>query len=309
MKRLWLCILGAVVCTSVLATAQEPANGVSDLFNFENGLLASGAYSNLCLGFSLPLPDGWEVNESVTANGKARHRPDKSLLLLYLKPRKENRGGIMLNAWEAGQTGSAQDFVSKSVRDQIGIATQQRELLREAYSVDYGGRHFSRSDYRVALRDGPPLYMAYVYTSFRGYFIGETIASASPEELEQAVNSLKAISFRKDQVDPVCVMGSENGQPPSRMKEGISIGSLIKKVPPDYPPIARAARVQGQVIMEAVINTHGDIEDLTLVCGHAMLAPSAMKAVKDWKYKPYLFQGKPVAVETLIVVNFSLSGE
>jgi protein TonB len=91
-----------------------------------------------------------------------------------------------------------------------------------------------------------------------------------------------------------------------RVAEGVATGLLIKKVPPDYPDIAKQARVQGQVVMKAVIDKNGDIEDLTLVSGHPMLAPAALAAAKQWKYKPYLLNGQPVKVETQITVNFSL---
>lgn len=60
--------------------------------------------------------------------------------------------------------------------------------------------------------------------------------------------------------------------------------------------------------MKALINKAGDVESLELVSGHPMLAPAAMDAVKQWKYKPYLLNGKAVEVETQITVNYTLSG-
>ncbi len=67
-------------------------------------------------------------------------------------------------------------------------------------------------------------------------------------------------------------------------------------------------RLQGVVVLSAVIDKAGKIRELALVSGHPMLAPAALKAVKKWKYRPYLLNGQPVEVETQIVVNFSLSG-
>ena len=81
----------------------------------------------------------------------------------------------------------------------------------------------------------------------------------------------------------------------------------MKKVPPEYPEDARRARIQGQVVMKALIDKKGNVQDLTLVSGHSMLVRAALKAVKQWKYKPYLLNGEAVAVETQIVVNFTLS--
>ncbi len=93
-----------------------------------------------------------------------------------------------------------------------------------------------------------------------------------------------------------------------RVSQGVSTGLLIKKVTPNYPPLARQARIQGQVILQAEISKEGTIQNLQLISGHAMLAPAAIEAVKQWRYKPYLLNGEPVAVETQVVVNFSLSG-
>jgi TonB family protein len=86
-------------------------------------------------------------------------------------------------------------------------------------------------------------------------------------------------------------------------------GLLIKRVAPNYPPLARQARIQGTVMLNAVINKSGDVEDLQLISGHPMLAPAAIEAVKQWKYQPYLLNGEPVAVDTRIQVNFALSGD
>lgn len=92
-----------------------------------------------------------------------------------------------------------------------------------------------------------------------------------------------------------------------RISQGVTKGLLIQKVEPQYPPLARAARVQGDVILSAVIDTNGQITNLQLVSGHPMLVPAAITAVKQWRYKPYLLNGAPVEVETTITVIFSLS--
>lgn len=76
---------------------------------------------------------------------------------------------------------------------------------------------------------------------------------------------------------------------------------------PVYPPLARAARIQGKVLLRAVIDKHGVVKELTAVEGHPMLIPAAMESVKSWKYKPYYKDGKPVEVETTITVNFTLA--
>jgi periplasmic protein TonB len=93
-----------------------------------------------------------------------------------------------------------------------------------------------------------------------------------------------------------------------RVSSGVISGLLIRRISPTYPPLARQARIQGQVVLHAVISKEGSIEGLTLISGHPMLAPAAIEAVKQWKYKPYLLNGEPVEVDTEVMVNFTLSG-
>jgi protein TonB len=93
-----------------------------------------------------------------------------------------------------------------------------------------------------------------------------------------------------------------------RVSQGVSQGLLVRKVNPTYPPLARQARIQGTVVLQAEISKTGDIQNLRLISGHPMLAPAAIEAVKQWKYKPYLLNGEPVEVETQVQVNFTLSG-
>jgi TonB family protein len=82
---------------------------------------------------------------------------------------------------------------------------------------------------------------------------------------------------------------------------------IVKKVAPVYPSLARQARIQGQVVLKVEITKSGDVENIQLVSGHPMLAPSAIEAVKQWKYRPYLVNGEPANVRTEVFVNFTLA--
>jgi len=96
---------------------------------------------------------------------------------------------------------------------------------------------------------------------------------------------------------------------PERVKilGGVTSGLLIKKkVDPIYPADARAAYVQGTVLLRAEISKTGDITDLELLDGPIELAGSAVAAVRQWKYKPYLLNGQPVRVLTQIQVYYQL---
>jgi len=84
-------------------------------------------------------------------------------------------------------------------------------------------------------------------------------------------------------------------------------GNLIRRVQPEYPPLARSVRVQGTVKLAALISREGRIENLHVLEGHPMLVPAALAAVSQWRYRPYILNSEPVEVETQITVRFSLS--
>ena len=85
-------------------------------------------------------------------------------------------------------------------------------------------------------------------------------------------------------------------------------GNLVRRVQPLYPSLARSARVQGTVVLSAIISKAGTIENLRVLSGHPMLVAAAIEAVSQWRYRPYILNGEPIEVETQIVVSFSLSG-
>jgi len=85
-------------------------------------------------------------------------------------------------------------------------------------------------------------------------------------------------------------------------------GNLIRRVQPEYPALAKQARIQGTVVLRAVINREGAIQDLQVISGHPLLVQAAINAVRQWRYRPYYLNDQPVEVETQVMVNFSLSG-
>jgi protein TonB len=93
-----------------------------------------------------------------------------------------------------------------------------------------------------------------------------------------------------------------------RVSSGVVTGWKIHDVRPVYPPLARQARIQGKVVLQAQISKDGTIENLQLLSGHPMLAPAAIEAVRQWRFKPYLLNGEPVEVDTQVEVNFTLAG-
>jgi len=95
---------------------------------------------------------------------------------------------------------------------------------------------------------------------------------------------------------------------PQRIRVGGNVESanIISEPQPVYPPIAKAARVQGTVILHAVIGKDGTVGQLQFITGPAMLSQSCMAAVRQWRYKPTLLNGEPVEVDTTVSCVFSL---
>jgi len=89
-----------------------------------------------------------------------------------------------------------------------------------------------------------------------------------------------------------------------RISQGVSQGLLIKRVQPKYPEAALAVHTQGAVQIEATINKEGNVTNLKVLSGDALLARAAAEAVRQWRYKPYYLDGQPVEVQTQITVNF-----
>ncbi|MBV9610222.1 MAG: TonB family protein [Acidobacteria bacterium] len=93
---------------------------------------------------------------------------------------------------------------------------------------------------------------------------------------------------------------------PTRVSQGAQPAILIRKTAPIYPPAARQRRVQGTVVLQAIIKPDGSVGDVQVESGDRVLAYAAMRAVKQWVYKPGQIDGQPVEVQTRILVKFSL---
>lgn len=96
---------------------------------------------------------------------------------------------------------------------------------------------------------------------------------------------------------------------PKRIRVGgqVEAAKLIFQPKPEYPPLAKMARIQGSVRLEAIISKDGTIQDLKVLSGHPLLVKSALEAVSRWRYQPTLLNGDPVEVVTEIDVNFTLA--
>jgi len=97
---------------------------------------------------------------------------------------------------------------------------------------------------------------------------------------------------------------------PQRVKQGgnVTAASILQQTRPLYPALARQARIQGNVVLHAIIDKDGRVAQLEVISGHPLLVQSALDAVKQWRYKPTLLNGDPVEVDTTITVTFTMGG-
>jgi protein TonB len=92
-----------------------------------------------------------------------------------------------------------------------------------------------------------------------------------------------------------------------RVGGNVIAANLLQQVKPVYPPLAKQARIQGIVVLEAEISKEGTIDNLKVITGHPLLIQAAIDAVKQWRYKPTMLNQEPVPVVTTITVNFAFS--
>jgi periplasmic protein TonB len=124
--------------------------------------------------------------------------------------------------------------------------------------------------------------------------IPESLKAPPPESTAVRSTSVRRSPSLLGQIEPVS------------LSENLSRELLLDKVQPSYPEQALKAGLQGAVVLQAWIGKDGSIRDLKLVDGSLLLGQAAVKAVRQWRYKPYLRNGVAVEAETYVTVNFRL---
>jgi protein TonB len=97
--------------------------------------------------------------------------------------------------------------------------------------------------------------------------------------------------------------------PPTTVRLSSAVASTRLRLapPPEYPPLAKQARIQGIVTLEVRLSEKGEVTSVRQLTGHPLLAPAAIDAVRRWRYRPYLVKGQPVEVVTTVSVTFKLA--
>jgi TonB family protein len=124
-------------------------------------------------------------------------------------------------------------------------------------------------------------------------------SNSRPQNIEKP--SLRNVSYR-----PTTAPQQESTQPPVRVSSGVMAGQVLTRVKPIYPAEAKANHVEGAIVLHAVISKTGEVRDLDVVSGPDELRTSAIDAIQQWIYEPYLLNGEPTEVETTVTVNYQL---
>jgi TonB family protein len=136
------------------------------------------------------------------------------------------------------------------------------------------------------------------------------IKNGTPVKVATIIPFNFAFSERVKDVNPpadTASAGGVGGGQPVQISQGVAQGLVLHKVFPVYPVSARQNHIEGTVLMAATIDKDGRVIELKPLSGPKDLVPAAMGAVQQWRYKPYVLEGRAVQVQTQIVVNFTLS--
>jgi len=145
----------------------------------------------------------------------------------------------------------------------------------------------------LAVGSGPKMLQLSAFNAVEQWKYRPYLLDGEPVEVEGTVN----VNFSLDVPQPAA-----GG--PVRVSSGEMMANIVARPEPVYPPEAKAAHVQGAVVLDVGVSKTGTVDELAVVSGPEKLQLSAIDAVKQWTFKPYLVNGAPAPVETMVTVNF-----
>ncbi len=224
---------------------------------------------------------------------------------------------VLLNLLPAGSQSSeevslsAQDFAHsdhswRQYLDQVKIMMNQKgwQIVETRHTVTVGDLiGFDTDEYKSA---DEKHYVAIMARPLRSHELKFFVSAPSHERLEDLIKTISLAKFAPDWTNGAI----DNRFDRFQSSPGpISGGKLVNRVDPTYPTLARAAGIQGSVVLAAEIGHEGKIDQLYVLQGHPLLVDSAVEAVSGWSYTPYKrTDGTPVTVGVEIIVNFTLPG-
>lgn len=282
------------------------------------GTFRDGTYSNPYFGFEYPLSQEWvretEVMEKRLSAGKRSTGAYLLLAAVHIPEGKAGDADSSFVLWALNSDHrSCQQYLS-SLADTLRSRKEAKQL-GSVISVKMGGLDFERANFEYA---ESPSDHTLLCTQSKDYLLQWDTAGLSWSAVDYAVSTLKNISAFQPQgvasATPSSQPPSSGGTAPNhgqplrvRVSQGVTQGRRIKAVQPVYPEAAKYQRISGQVVLGIVIDKNGNVTDLQVLDGPNELVASAVKAVRQWKYQPYVLKGQPVEVSTTITVNYTMN--
>ena len=282
------------------------------------GTFKDESYSNESLDIQYPLSRDWVRETEIMRNKAAANAPGTYVLLAAVHiPQHtaplEADSSFVLSALDSG-SGSTENCDKYLQALGAGIqSAKQGKQKGDVSKLTIGSRDFYRTDIEF---NSAPRHRAFICNQTKGYLLQWNIAGLSKNAIDAVVSTLNLIQSvnrehpAQSAIDAALKIPRNAPVIPSRVlvSQGVTAGMIVRKVQPIYPEQARQARIQGAVRMRAIVSKTGDVVDIEVIEGPIELVVSAVNAVRQWKYRPYLIKGEPVEVDTQLTVNYILSG-
>ena len=308
MKSFWICLVVSVAVFAYFETVPNPAEAAQSQLSIAD------------FGLAYPLSNDWvRATEMLRKKVESDNSPQNfDVLLAAVYVPKSNLSGTNPFFSVYAYRQPAADC-KKSLEAMIAHSQDKKDR------PEGGVEEFSaagRLYFRVNLARGVGgRHQCVICTAANGHLLVWNASAHNEKGLDAIVATLDSItplpqratgssapSTRSAEGATEAAPSEPDAARPRRVNvsSGVSAGLLVKKVAPIYPADARAAFIYGTVVLQVVISETGDVTDLELVNGPIELAGSAVAAVRQWKYKPYLLNGQPVKCLTQIQVNYQL---
>jgi TonB family protein len=270
------------------------------------GLILGHAYTNEYFSLSYPLPREWVVETELVRNRLAPQKqlPDTTLLLAAVhipQDTTELRADSSFTVWAMNRSSQTNTENCQQYLDGLSVSLRANKIAkRKGEMTEYlvAGREFTRAklEYFAGTND-----RAVICSPAKDFLLLWNIEASYWESVDEAASTIYAI-VPWHRVEP-----SQASKTPDKvhLSQSDSLGLLLQRVQPVYPAQARENHIQGVVRMQAEISKTGEVETLELLEGPVELAVSAVTAVRQWKYRPYVQNGEPTPVSTIVVVNYS----
>jgi hypothetical protein len=286
---------------------------VGSVFSFaqslpEKGSVEGNVYTNKTLGLIWEIPANWQVkNDPATA-------PAHTQILLETLPGGAQSGEsvAMIGIDSDHFNEEAQPPIDSDIWIPLPRQTDHSELsdLKLLSDLTLGnGLPVHRYDFRSAQQ--PERFLTFLSGPRKGYGVDFVILANSTEHLEEIIHTLVEMKIRPDwpaNSAPIAghIQPSVQSEDKPQISDKENASHLEHTVAPEYSGVLRAAHTHGAVKLLGHIGVDGKIKDLYVLSGPIMLRNPAIAAVSQWRYRPYLVQGKPEEVETTITIGFGL---